>query len=425
MPRDPRQTDKHDRQDWGVDPVTWGGALPAEARFSSLNPAPHVIRAMLSGIQVGSLRLTLPGDESHMYTGSQPGPIGHMVLHRPAMLRKTLIGGAIGIAESYMDGDWDSPKLADTLRVLMLNQAHYGRLYDRNILGRVAQRLRHGLRRNSRDGSRKNIEYHYDLGNDFYSRWLDDTMAYSSAIFERWDQPLFDAQMTKFGKILNRLDLTADHHLLEIGSGWGGFAIFAAQHTGCRVTSITLSKEQLAEARRRAQAAGVADRVRFELRDYRDVTETYDRVVSIEMYEAVGEAYWDTYFDTIARVLKPGGVAAIQGITIDEAFFDDYRSKVDFIQRYIFPGGMLASPGEFLRRAGNAGLTADTPDFYGKHYAETLRRWDQAVMRESRAIIEQFGLRFLRMWHYYLCYCECGFDDGRIDLMHVGLRKAG
>ena len=408
-----------------IDPVTWGGALPAEARFAGWSPSTGVIRWMLSGIRIGSLRLTLPGGDTHRYAGTEPGPQGHIVLHNPAMLRKVLVGGAIGLSESFMDGDWASPCLADTLRVLMVNQAHYRGLYDRNPMARLVQRLRHNTRRNSKAGSRKNIEYHYDLGNDFYSQWLDDTMAYSSAIFADWDMPLLDAQTLKFAKVLERLDLNAEHHLLEIGSGWGGFAIYAAQQTGCRVTSITLSKEQLAEAQRRAQAAGVADRVQFELCDYRDVAQQYDRVVSIEMYEAVGEQFWDTYFQAIARALKPGGVAAIQGITIGEDYFDNYRAKVDFIQRYIFPGGMLASPTEFKRRAETAGLTPDAPDFYGKHYAETLRRWDQAVAKVAGDIVAKFDLRFLRMWRYYLAYCECGFDDGRIDLMHIGLRKAG
>lgn len=422
MARDERSKTENNKPD--VDPVTWGGALPAEANFGWWSPSTAMIRWMLSGIKIGSLQLRLPNGDTHHYRGEQPGPRGHIVLHNPAMLRKTLVGGAIGLSESFMDGDWSSPTLADTLRVLMVNQAHYRGLYDRNVLSKLGQRRRHAKRRNSKDGSRKNIEYHYDLGNDFYSRWLDQTMAYSSAIFSDWDMPLLDAQNLKFAKMLGRLDLRAEHHLLEIGSGWGGFAIYAAQQTGCRVTSITLSKEQLAEAQRRAQAAGVADRVQFELRDYRDVAKQYDRVVSIEMYEAVGEQYWDTYFAAIARVLKPGGVAAIQGITIGEDYFDAYRAKVDFIQRYIFPGGMLASPTAFKTRAQAAGLTPDTPDFYGKHYAETLRRWDQAVVKVADDIVAKFDQRFLRMWRYYLAYCECGFEDGRIDLMHIALRKA-
>jgi cyclopropane-fatty-acyl-phospholipid synthase len=242
-------------------------------------------------------------------------------------------------------------------------------------------------------------------------------------VFARPDQDLVEAQRNKFRLMLERLDLKPGQHLLEIGSGWGGFALYAARETGCRVTSITLSQQQLEAARERAQQAGLADRVEFRLQDYRDLRETYDRVVSIEMYEAVGEQYWPAYFATLARTLKPGGRAAIQGITIDHANFEYYRQNVDFIQTYIFPGGMLASAEVFAERARAAGLALSEVRFYGQHYAQTLAEWHRRVWQARERIQQMFDARFLRMWRYYLGYCEAGFRLGRIDLMQVTLHK--
>ena len=379
---------------------------------------------MLRGLKIGRLDVTLPNGSLHRFRGQEPGPHGHLQLRNGAVLRKVLLGAATGFAESYMDGDWNSPNLAETLHVLMLNQEHYRGPYDRNPLVHWMGRTLHAMRANTKTGSRRNIQAHYDLGNTFYELWLDETMTYSAAVFEPMSEDLAAAQHRKYQAILDRLDLRPEHHLLEIGSGWGGFAIHAAQTTGCRITSITLSDEQLAEARRRAEAAGVADRVEFRFQDYRDLREQFDRVVSIEMYEAVGEAFWPTYFRTIRNVLRQDGVAVLQGITIDHAHFDDYRQRMDFIQKYIFPGGMLASPEAFTQAAADVGLQADRPDFFGPHYAETLRRWHDKVLEHRDAIVSQFDERFLRMWRYYLAYCECGFDDGRIDVMHIALRHA-
>lgn len=397
-------------------------ATPTETASPGL--AVSALLWMLKGLKVGQLDVRLPDGSRHRFSGDEPGPHGHLQLNSGAVLRKTLLGAATGFAESYMDGDWDSPNLAETLHVLMLNQAHYRGPYDRNPITHWIGRALHAMRANTKTGSRRNIQAHYDLGNDFYELWLDETMTYSAAVFDPMHEDLAAAQRRKYQCILDRLDLGADHHLLEIGSGWGGFAIHAAQTTGCRVTSITLSDEQLAEARRRAEKAGVADRVEFRLQDYRDLRETFDRVVSIEMYEAVGEDYWPTYFRTIRNVLKRGGVAVLQGITIDQQHFDTYRSRIDFIQKYIFPGGMLASPEAFASVAGKVGLQCDQPTFFGPHYAETLRRWHDKVLEHRSEITRQFDERFLRMWRYYLAYCECGFDDGRIDVMHIALRHA-
>jgi cyclopropane-fatty-acyl-phospholipid synthase len=337
--------------------------------------------------------------------------------------RKVVTSGEVGFGEAFMDGDWDSPDIATLLSVMALNEPHF-LVYEKNFVGRFIGWVRHRLNANTKSGARDNIRYHYDLGNDFYSLWLDESMAYSSAVYPTPQSSLAEAQQNKFRLNFERLELGPEHHLLEIGSGWGGFAIYAAQHSGCRVTSITLSQEQLAEARRRAEAAGVADRVRFEIRDYRDVRETYDRVVSIEMYEAVGEEYWPAYFETIARALKPGGRAAIQGITLAPSHWPAYRNRIDFVQKYIFPGGMLAPPGVFQDLAARAGLKPLDVRFFAAHYAATLAQWHRNVLAVADRIVEKFDARFLRMWRYYLAYCEAGFRVGSCDLMQITLAKA-
>lgn len=378
---------------------------------------------MLSGLQIGSLDLSLPNGATRRFEGSKPGPHGVLRIKSDRVIRHVLSGGEVGFGDAYLDDCWDSPDLARLLAVMYLNEPYYKGPFEKNLLGRIHGYWQHRRRANTKAKAKENIEFHYDLGNEFYKMWLDETMAYSSAMFIAPNQTLMDAQLNKFRLIYERLDLRPEHRLLEIGSGWGGFAIYAAQHSGCRVHSITLSKEQLAEARIRAEKAGVADRVSFELRDYRDVTETYDRVVSIEMYEAVGEEFWPDYFAAISRALKPGGRAAIQGITISGAIFDQYRSKRDFIQKYIFPGGMLCPPELFQRLAGEAGLRSVDPQFYARDYADTLAHWDRNVQAVRDRIIGQFDERFYRMWRYYLAYCECGFRTGNIDLMHITLDK--
>lgn len=396
--------------------------LPAPRADARTSLALHLLMYVLRGLKVGSLDIQLPGGERRTLTGSQPGPHGVLHIRSSRITRHVLRNGEVGFGEAYLDHCWDSPDMASLLAVLYLNEPYY-RLYEKNWLSRFWGWIQHRRRANHKDGSRANIEYHYDLGNLFYKMWLDDTMAYSSAVFSRPSETLREAQLNKFRLMYDRLDLRPDHHLLEIGSGWGGFAIYAAQRSGCRVTSITLSKEQLDEACRRAAAAGLADRVTFELLDYRDVTGQYDRVVSIEMYEAVGEEYWPAYFAAIRQALKPGGRAAIQGITINPAIFEQYRTKRDFIQKYIFPGGMLCPPGRFQDLAMQHGLVPESPMFYARDYADTLAHWHRNVLAARTQIIEQFDDRFLRLWRYYLAYCECGFRTGSIDLMQITLRR--
>ena len=378
----------------------------------------------LDRLHTGRLEVTLPNDSLAIFAGERPGPSAALRIRTPAMVTRLFKAGSIGFAEGYMAGEWDTDDLATLIYLLHLNEDALEPDFSRlQHLYTLISAVRHRLRRNSRAGSRRNIAYHYDLGNDFYAQWLDETWTYSSAIFARPDEPLADAQRRKYARLLARLDAKPGDHILEIGCGWGGFARYAAEQGGCHVTGLTLSTEQLRFAEAKTREAGLADRVQFELRDYRDVTDTYDHVVSIEMYEAVGEAYWPAYFKAIRDALKPGGRAAIQAITIEDDRFDYYRANVDFIQEYVFPGGMLASPEIFRAKAAAQGLVPREADFYGKDYARTLMRWDDAVCEARAAIVAERGEPFFRMWRYYLAYCAAGFTSGNIDLMQIALER--
>ena len=376
---------------------------------------------LLSRIRIGELQLVVPDGSALHFRGQHPGPQCAIFIRDLDLIRRTLWGGDLGLAEAYLDGQWDTPDLMAFLELGLLNLKAF-QVDKPGRLRRMLDAMVHALRRNTRRGARRNVQYHYDLGNDFYKLWLDQTLTYSSAVFAHPEQPLAEAQRHKYDLLLDQLQLQPGHHLLEIGSGWGGFAIHAARQTGCRVTSITLSERQLQEARARAAAAGIADRVQFELQDYRDVSGEFDRIVSIEMFEAVGEQYWDAYFRAVHDHLRPGGRAALQVITIKDAAFEDYRRTVDFIQRYIFPGGMLPSPSAWEACVRRAGLHTESRDFHGQDYARTLRLWDQNVHRAEPEIRRLgFDTRFLRMWHYYLAYCQAGFSTGHVDLMQTTL----
>jgi cyclopropane-fatty-acyl-phospholipid synthase len=373
----------------------------------------------------GRLEVAFPDRQRFSFAGREPGPDATLVVRDPSFIRRVLTGGDVAFGEAYVDGAWDTPSLVDLLELLDRNRAAFAGLAGGGLLARAASWIRHALNRNSRAGSRRNIAAHYDLGNAFYELWLDrETMAYSAAHFDHPDEPLADAQRNKFREVLGLLDLQPGHHLLEIGSGWGGFAIHAAQLTRCRVTSLTLSVEQLAEARARAKAAGVDHLVEFRLQDYRDVRGTFDRVVSIEMFEAVGERYWPAFFRAVHDRLAPGGRAALQVITIGEEFFEGYRRSPDFIQQHVFPGGMLPSPERFVAAATGAGLRVEAPSFRGADYARTLAEWDRRVFAARPQVLARgYDARFLRLWHYYLAYCEAGFRTGHCDLMRVALTR--
>ena len=395
----------------------------APADMAPRNPAASWLLSVLGRLRYGRLDVTPPGGDTQPIIAAEPGPQGDIVLHRPVRLALRLLArGDLGLGEGYVAGDWDTRRPAETLAVLAQNETAFGVTGGR--LTRLVDRLQHRWRRNDRHGSRRNIAAHYDLGNDFYRLWLDRGMTYSAALFAERGEPLEEAQARKYDAVLDRLGARPGDHVLEIGCGWGGLAEHAARR-GLRVTGITLSQAQLDYARARIAAAGLSDRVKLRLQDYRDLTETFDHIVSIEMFEAVGEAYWATYFATLQRCLRPGGKASLQVITIAEAAFAGYRRSADFIQKYVFPGGMLPAVPAFDRAAASAGLAVTDRAFHGLDYADTLRRWD-ATFRAREGEIDRLGYdaRFRRLWRYYLAYCEAGFRTGRIDLMQVALVRA-
>ena len=378
-------------------------------------------RAALAGLERGSVRLTLPSGHTAVFRGKAPGVQAAIVVRNQGVFWKSLRRGGIGFAESYMNGDWTTPDLGAVLRFFLQNRSGLTRGDNTWFRARLPDRLFHRLRRNTRRGSRRNIAYHYDLGNAFYARWLDASMMYSSAYFTHDGQSLEAAQRAKSDLILDMLEVAPGERMLEIGCGWGGFALHAARERGMRVHGITLSPAQLALASQKAREAGLDERCTFQLLDYRDVGGTYDRLASIEMVEAVGADGWPTYFRSLRERLKPGGVAVIQAITIDEALFDRYRRRPDFIQRYIFPGGMLPTVEGIRAHAAETGLAVESELRFGPSYARTLREWRRRFLESWPAIRHDgFDKRFRRMWSYYLTYCEVGFDWGTID---VGLYK--
>jgi cyclopropane-fatty-acyl-phospholipid synthase len=378
--------------------------------------------ALLERIAHGGIEIALP-DGSRRAVGR--APVARLEVSDWAAFGAAFRRGDIGFAEAFVDAQWSSPDLAQLLTVIARNRDALESAIYGGFWGQIAYRVRHALNGNTRRGSRRNIAAHYDLGNEFYALWLDPSMTYSSALFAgNALQSLASAQDAKYRRILERLAPRPGARILEIGCGWGGFAELAARESRCRVTGLTLSEEQLAFAEERMHRVGVADRVELAFRDYRDERGTYDHVVSIEMYEAVGERYWPAYFRAIRDRLKPGGRAVVQAITIADRLFERYRSGTDFIQQYVFPGGMLASPARFRAEAVRAGLRVDGELAFGADYAETLRRWRQAFkarLPEVRAL--GYGERFLRVWDFYLAYCEAGFATGCTDVHQFELAR--
>lgn len=399
-------------------------ALSAEPVSPDLSRALRSLIAAADRLRHGRLRLILPNGQAMTFAGSEDGPHGHMTLNSDRVARRLLFGGDIGLAESYMDGDWDSPDLTSLLSLATLNEAALQETLAGSLLSRVVNRLWHLVRPNSRAGSRRNISAHYDLGNAFYRQWLDETMSYSAACFTPDTATLADAQREKYRRLARMLELKPGQRVLEIGCGWGGFAEIAAQDFGCRVTGLTLSTEQHAYASERMTRSGLSGQVEIALRDYRDETGTYDAIASIEMFEAVGEKYWPTYFDSLQARLRPGGKAALQVITIDDHRFQSYRKGCDFIQRYVFPGGLLPSPEALRQAATDGGFRITAEQFFGLDYALTLKAWAESFERAWPVIATQgYDDRFKRLWRYYLAYCEAGFRAGTIDVGHFLLER--
>jgi cyclopropane-fatty-acyl-phospholipid synthase len=444
-----------------------------------LKPLIWPITHLFDQIAAGRLQLRL-GERVYLLDSDRDGPHAEIHIRRPIrMARRLATKGHLGLGESWMAGDWDSPDPTALLHLLAVNEHRWRERQRGGLLHQLISPKRHQRRSNTRTGSRRNIAYHYDLGNDFYRLWLDPSMTYSSAVYDRTgaelermpltsttpnsdllerdgtslardsltvalndatlasaaesaaerteqdqtlDQDLAEAQQRKYQRLLAMLDAQPGQHLLEIGCGWGGMAQAAAER-GLKLTGITLSAEQLAWAKARFDDSPLADQVELRLQDYRDVTETFDHIVSIEMFEAVGEEYWPTYMETLRERLRPGGTAALQVITISDDIFEDYKASPDFIQHYIFPGGMLPTVGRFDEAAQAAGLEVVQRHYYGKDYAHTLAAWHRRFLaHETEVRALGYDERFMRMWRYYLSYCEAGFLDDRIDVMQVALR---
>lgn len=384
-----------------------------------------IAAGFVSKLPRGSLEIGLPDGRTLRFTGTEEGPQARIQVVDPTFARNVLAKGDIGFAEAYMDGRVDTDDMTSVLEYFSANFDDAGPLAVGGALAQSVNNLRHALRPNSKRGAKRNILAHYDLGNAFYSAWLDPTMTYSSAKFEDPRQPLQDAQLVKYRAVARSLGLGPDTKVLEIGSGWGGFAEVAAKEFGARVTSLTISDAQHEFARRRMFEAGLADKVDIQLRDYRDVAGRYDAIASIEMFEAVGEQYWPAYFDKVANSLESGGRAVLQVITIANDQFENYRRRADFIKRYIFPGGMLPSVDVMKRETEKAGLQFSVASTFGQSYARTLAEWAKRFTSAWDEIkLMGFDERFRRLWLYYLAYCEAGFKTRRIDVGHFVLAKA-
>jgi cyclopropane-fatty-acyl-phospholipid synthase len=395
-------------------------AMPAAARR---------VLGLLKRLQHGTLHVQWPDGRVEQF-GAAPtsGQVlnATLHLHSYAPLTQALKSGDIGFAESYIAGEWTTNNLSELLQLLVANRRDMDELIFGSWWGRLFYRVRHLLHRNTRSNSKKNIHAHYDLGNAFYELWLDPTMNYSSAWFgDDRSQPMADAQTAKVRRALRMVDAKAGDRILEIGCGWGALAELGGTEFGACMSGVTLSHEQLAFANQRMQKLGLESTSNLRLQDYRDIDDgPYDAICSIEMLEAVGQEYWDTYFQSVARLLKSGGKACVQTIVIDDALFDRYVKSTDFIQQYIFPGGCLPCPREFRAHAERAGLTVVDELAFGLDYAETLRRWRHQFMADKAQVLQLgFDERFIRIWEFYLAYCEAAFEQHNTDVVQFTLRK--
>ena len=404
--------------------------------FSLPKDAPGAARTtlkLLLRLRHGTLTVHLPGGSVQRF-GSGQAPLASLYLNNWNACRAALRSGDIGFAESYIAGDWTTPNLSDLLQVLIANRNEVEDVIYGSWLGRFVYRVKHLLNRNTKANSQKNIHAHYDLGNAFYELWLDETMNYSSGIFETPETSMNDAQNAKVRRALRMAGVKPGDRVLEIGCGWGALAEMATTEFNASLVGVTLSTEQLAWAQARMTRAGASANADLRLQDYRDigkisggktsVDEPFDAICSIEMVEAVGREYWPEYFQTVARLLKPGGHACIQSIVIADELFDRYVSSTDFIQQYIFPGGCLPCPREFRAQAAAAGFDVVDEFSFGLDYARTLRLWrDDFMAQESRVLQLGFDQRFIRIWEFYLAYCEAAFVEANTNVMQFTLKK--
>jgi cyclopropane-fatty-acyl-phospholipid synthase len=386
--------------------------LPAKARMV-LSAAMELAR--------GTLKITMPDGRAVVVGGKAPGPSAQIILKNWRLPARAFTGGTIGVAESYMDGDWESPDVTSFLELFVVNSEAGEKVAGgASRLLTTVQRLRHWLNQNTRTGSKKNISAHYDLGNAFYRQWLDPSMTYSSALFSAGANDLESAQAAKYRALARDVGIGPRDHVLEIGCGWGGFAEFVAREIGCRVTGLTISREQHDFAAERIAKAGLSDKVEIRLQDYRDENGKYDRIASIEMFEAVGEKYWPVFFGKVKDCLKAGGTAGMQIITINEAAYRLYRKRPDFIQRYVFPGGMLPTPAILKSLGAEQGLSFLRERVFAQDYARTLAEWRLRFWESWEKIVPLgFDDRFKKLWEFYLHYCEAGFRAEYIDVRQV------
>ncbi|MDO9384201.1 MAG: cyclopropane-fatty-acyl-phospholipid synthase family protein [Hyphomicrobiaceae bacterium] len=373
----------------------------------------------LAGSDAGRIEIETPSGARWVHQGEHPGPDARIIVRRWSALRRLITGGDIGFAEGYRVGDWWTPDLVAFFTWVTANEAALTMAWRGSSTARLIDRLRHAGRANTRSGSRRNISAHYDLGNNFYAAWLDSGINYSSALYLRGDETLEAAQLNKLDRVIGHLQLPPDAKVLEIGCGWGALAERLIESSSSHVTGVTLSVEQLRYARSRLALAGHAAKSDLQLVDYRDLTGTFDGIVSIEMLEAVGESYWPVYFAKLRSLLRPGARAVVQVITINEDRFESYRSRPDFIQRYIFPGGMLPTKTLMREHVAQSGLRLVEHEFFAVSYATTLSVWRsrfQAAWPQLQAM--GYDENFRRVWDYYLAYCEAGF---RLDALDVGI----
>ena len=388
--------------------------------------AARTVLKLLQRLAHGSLAVQLPDGSMQFFGTHGAQPHAALRLNNWSACSAALKSGDIGFAESYIAGDWATPNLTELLRVLVANRKQVEDVVYGSWAGRLLYRLKHLLNRNTKANSQKNIHAHYDLGNAFYELWLDDTMNYSSALFAGdLSQTMQQAQHAKVRRALSMAGVTPGSRVLEIGCGWGALAEMATTEFGASTTGVTLSTEQLAFAQARMARLGTANSAYLRLQDYRDISDApFDAICSIEMVEAVGREYWPTYFQALHKLLKPGGRACVQSIVIDDALFDRYLTSTDFIQQYIFPGGCLPCPREFRAQAQAAGFDVVDEFAFGHDYAETLRRWREKFMHEKQQVLANgFDERFIRIWEFYLAYCEAAFAENNTDVVQYTLQR--
>jgi cyclopropane-fatty-acyl-phospholipid synthase len=384
------------------------------------------VYAMARDMQHGRVDFVLPDGRTFRADGAKPGPVAELRIHNNDLFARLIREGDLGFCDAYLDEWWSTPDLQAFMDLVHADNEDIYDGFPGMGLVRVFEQFRFWLQRNHKTQARKNISYHYDLGNDFYGLWLDDTMTYSSAIFGTGQESLEKAQTAKYKSMVDQIGAQPGDHVLEIGCGWGGFAEYAAKERGLKVTGLTISREQYDYARERIQKAGLSEQVEIKLQDYRDERGKYDGIASIEMFEAVGEKYWPIYFDALRERLKPGKNATLQIITVEDARFAIYRKSVDFIQKYIFPGGMLPSPSVLRQEVEKAGLNVMKSIEFGESYSQTLRRWHETFnQRWEDVALLGFDGRFRRMWNFYLTSCAAGFHSGCIDVTQITVNKPG